>query len=210
MDTPGNQLPPKSSMACSQTTTSESQRLKREKLATERAKILLGCYRKGDATDPEIYVRAIACVLLDYDDWVMVEATHPATGVQATEKFKSWPPNSGEMKAFCEDMAKRAAKYAVYDKLPKPDMTPRLPPPPDTRAGRCANLFIPDTAPHYAAMVERAKNEDPKDWLLVRGGIRIPLDWYPARGGHLSATFKRPIMTEEQLRKLYRKQEAAE
>lgn len=53
----------------------------------------------------------------------MLAATHPRTGIQATENFKAWPPNSGEVKAFCDAMAKEAARYAIYDKLPKPDFT---------------------------------------------------------------------------------------
>lgn len=107
--------------------THELQRLKRERLASERAKLLLGCYRRGDAIDPEIYIRAIALVLAYYDDWVILEATHPRTGIQASEKFKSWPPNSGELKQFCDDMAKREARYAIYDQLPKPNLAPWQP-----------------------------------------------------------------------------------
>lgn len=106
----------------------------REELAAERARLLLGCYRRADAMDPDTYVLAIATVLAVYDEWVILEATHPRTGIQASEKFKSWPPNSGELKQFCDDMSKRAARYAIYDKLPKPNRAPRLPPPARTEA----------------------------------------------------------------------------
>jgi hypothetical protein len=189
--------------------THDLQRLRREKLASKRATLLLGCYRRSDAIDPEIYIRAIACILASYDDWVIVEATHPATGIQATEKFKAWPPNSGELKQFCADMATRAARYAVYDKLPRPDLTPRLPPQPDRRAGRCATLFVPESAPHYAAMVERSKAGDPKDWCWFAdhpkygAGIKVPFEWYPRRGGTLAPIFRQTAPTDEELRAYY-------
>jgi hypothetical protein len=134
----------------------------------------------------------IAATLLAYDDWIIIEATHPRTGIQFTEQFKSWPPNPGEMKAFCDDMAKRSARYAVYDLLPKPDLTPRPPPVPNTTPGRCANCWVSNDLPHYAAMVEMSKTADPKDWVFFENhpkygsGIRVPFEWYPRRGGTVS------------------------
>lgn len=157
----------------------------------------------------------IAATLLDYDDWVIVEATHPRTGIQFTEKFKSWPPNPGEMKEFCDDMAKRAARYAVYDKLPKPDLIPRLPSPPNTEPGRCANFFVWELDPNYPSMAERSKAADPKDWCFFQGhpiygnGIKVPLEWYPRRGGTLSSIFRQAMPTEEELRERYAPKKSA-
>lgn len=156
---------------------------------------------------------AIACGLAAYDEWVIVEATHPRTGIQATPNFKAWPPNSGEMKEFCDAMAKKAARYAVYDTLPKPDLVPRIPPPPDTRQGRCANLFVPETSPHYAAMLALIQDADPKDWRFFSGhptygnGVKVPLDWLPTRGGALRSTFRQAIPSMDELRKRYAPQE---
>jgi hypothetical protein len=111
----------------------------KQRLAVDRARLLLGCYRRIDAQDPDTYVTAIAETLTHYDDWIIAQATHPWTGIQRTEKFKAWPPNSGELADFCDDLKKRAARYAYYDTLPKPDVVwhppatnaPRLPPPID-------------------------------------------------------------------------------
>ncbi len=108
----------------------------REELAVERARLLFGSYRKTDANDPDTYVAMIAATLASYQEWVILEATHPRTGIQFTDKFKTWPPNPGELKEFCDDLSKRAARYAIYDKLPKPNvapwqpasLAPRLPP----------------------------------------------------------------------------------
>jgi len=199
---------------CLQTSMPELPRLRREKLATERVKILLGCYRRSDAIDPEIYIASNACILAGYDDWVIVEATHPRTGIQATEKFKSWPPNSGELKDFCEVMAKQAARYAVYEQLPKPNFTPRAPPLPDDRPGRCANLFVSENVPAYAAMVELSKTADPKDWCWFTdhpkhgSGIKVPFEWYPKRGGTLVSTFRQAVPTDAELRALYASRKA--
>jgi hypothetical protein len=112
-------------------------------LAAARARLLFGCYRRSDAHDPDTYVLATAEILTHYEDWVIVQATHPWTGIQRAGNFKWVPPNPGELADFCDDIAKRAARYAYYDTLPKPDVVwhppepnaPRLPPPID-REGR--------------------------------------------------------------------------
>lgn len=135
----------------------------KQKLAAERARLLLGCYRRIDAMDPDTWVLAIALVLSAYEDWVILEATHPRTGIQATEKFKSWPPNSGELKHFCDDMARRALRYAIYEKLPKPNLPPADPAPVPPRSDR---MSVEDLARRHegAAWADRilaAKNKRP-------------------------------------------------
>ena len=148
-------------------------------MAGERATLLLGCYRRSDAADPDVYARAIACVLEAYDDWIIREATHPRTGIQATEKFKAWPPNVGELKEFCDVMAE-SAKYAVHDHLPKPNLLPRIPPPIDSTPGRRANLLVTERSASYGYMLQRAQHpdSDPVDWIMVPGGIKVPLHWW--------------------------------
>lgn len=74
-------------------------------------------------------MQAITLVLAAYDGSVICEATHPRTGIQATDKFKSWPPNSGELKEFCDGLVARNARHELYMTLPKPNLAPRLPPP---------------------------------------------------------------------------------
>lgn len=49
--------------------------------AAERARLLLGCYRKGDANDPDIYVAAITATLGRYPQDVIRSVTHPASGL---------------------------------------------------------------------------------------------------------------------------------
>jgi hypothetical protein len=50
-------------------------------------------------------------------------------------------------------------------------------PPPLPFAGR-ANLRVPEGAPNYADMVERATTADPADWKWYDGGIMVPVSWY--------------------------------
>lgn len=68
--------------------------------AVERAEVLFGCYRKGDANDPETYVAAIAAVLADYPAETIRFVTDPRTGIPSRV---SWMPTVGEVKRACED-----------------------------------------------------------------------------------------------------------
>lgn len=67
--------------------------------AASRAKILLGCYRTGDANDPETYVAAITAILTRYPEEVITVVTHPATGLPSK---KGWLPTVKEVRDECE------------------------------------------------------------------------------------------------------------
>lgn len=67
--------------------------------AAERAKLLLGCYRTGEANDPVTYVAAITAVLARYPEHVITTVTHPATGLP---KKSSWLPTIKEVFDACE------------------------------------------------------------------------------------------------------------
>lgn len=64
-----------------------------------RAKILLGCYRTGEANDPETYVAAITAILARYPQDVITAVTHPATGLPSK---KSWLPTVKEVVDACD------------------------------------------------------------------------------------------------------------
>jgi len=66
--------------------------------AAERARLLLGCYRTGDANDPDTYVAAITAILARYPEQVITEVTHPATGLPSK---KSWLPTVKEVADAC-------------------------------------------------------------------------------------------------------------
>ena len=79
---------------------SMAQQARRNEYAAERARLLLGCYRTGDANDPETYVAAIAAVLAQYSEGIVTQVTHPVTGLPSA---KSWLPTVKEVHDACEE-----------------------------------------------------------------------------------------------------------
>lgn len=80
--------------------------------AATRALMLLGCYRKGDAEDPDTYATAVAAVLSQYPADVVQRVTDPRTGIAGRSKFL---PTVSEVREACEAAsaaADRAAKRA--------------------------------------------------------------------------------------------------
>lgn len=106
----------------------------RAQYATVRAKLLIGCYRKGEANDPDLYVSAVAAVLTLYEPEIIRQATDPRIGIQTVEKFVAFMPNAGELKAFCEALAARQARIAGYQSLPPARPVVRRPMPPSDPA----------------------------------------------------------------------------
>lgn len=76
--------------------------------AAERARLLLGCYRTGDANDPETYVAAITAILARYPENIITEVTHPATGLP---KKKGWLPTVKEVFDACEAAIEFSANH---------------------------------------------------------------------------------------------------
>jgi hypothetical protein len=68
--------------------------------AAERARTLFGCYRKGDANDPETYTAAITAILAEYSPEVIQRVTDPRTGIARTNK---WMPNPAEVAEACDE-----------------------------------------------------------------------------------------------------------
>lgn len=77
--------------------------------AAERARLLLGCYRRGDANDPDTYVAAITATLARYPQEVIKAVTHPATGLPIKQDFL---PTVREVYLACEaiEIPQREAK----------------------------------------------------------------------------------------------------
>src|SRR5882672_12913102 len=88
------------------------------KFATMRAAILVGCFRKADAGDPEIYTAAVVAVLSRYPVEVAAAVTEPATGLPSRLK---WLPSIAEITEACEDrMPGVAPAYHAPVMLPPP------------------------------------------------------------------------------------------
>lgn len=79
-------------------------------VASRRSAILLGCYRKGDAEEPEIYAAAVASVLATYPQEIAYRVTDPRTGLAGRSQ---WLPTVAEVRAACEaEMAPTRAAEA--------------------------------------------------------------------------------------------------
>jgi hypothetical protein len=62
---------------------------------------LFGCFRRGDANDPEVYVAAISAMLAQYPDWVVTKVTDPMRGIPSEMDFL---PTVKEVKEACEKL----------------------------------------------------------------------------------------------------------
>lgn len=70
-----------------------------EQFALEKAGLMFGCYRKGDANNPEIYTAAIAATLAEFSPEVIEFIADPRTGLPAKCKFL---PTVAEVREACE------------------------------------------------------------------------------------------------------------
>jgi hypothetical protein len=82
----------------SQASPSQSQMSLRD-YAIKRAKILVGCFRKSDANDPEIYAAAVVAVLVRWPVDVITSVTEPATGLPSKCQ---WLPSIAEITEACQ------------------------------------------------------------------------------------------------------------
>ncbi len=70
-----------------------------KRVASERAAILLGCYRRDEVSDPEIFTRGVVAVLMDYPEEIVRRITDPRGGIPSRLK---WLPTIAEVKEACE------------------------------------------------------------------------------------------------------------
>jgi hypothetical protein len=68
--------------------------------AASRAGLMFACYRKAEASDPEIYAAAVAAVLNDYPTEVIDYITDPRTGLPSKSQ---WLPSVFEVRRACEE-----------------------------------------------------------------------------------------------------------
>lgn len=150
--------------------------------AVERARVLFGSYRRGDANDPDAYVAAIAAVLSTFDSELIREVTDPRTGISTTEKFCSFMPNAGELKRYCEDLAARRARLERLGSLDVPTRAQVFLPPRQPQPGDRANVFVPADNKHYPKLLEWSKSADPLLFKFEhRPGIWVNYDIWEKR-----------------------------
>ncbi len=162
--------------------------------AAQRATVLFGSYRRGDANDPDAYVAAIAAVLSRFDTEVIREVTDPRDGIAATEKFATFMPNAGELKIYCDAVAARKYRMERMRELPPVVPVSQRLAAPDRPAGRLANVFVPMGHPRYNALTDWSQTADDSLWYfgkssdnrdgiwVARGILETPLSKHIARG----------------------------
>lgn len=92
--------------------------------AAERAKLLLGCYRTGDANDPNTYVAAITAVLSRYPERVVIDVTNPKNAASLPNQ-KTWLPSVKEVFDACEAAIAPIRQNELHLKLIKEQLEMR-------------------------------------------------------------------------------------
>lgn len=149
-------------------------------MAAQRAAILFGCYRRGDANDPDTYCAAVAATLSRFSAAVVEYVTDPRTGIPGSIQ---WLPSVAEVRAACVERASYLARLADLERR-FAHRKPVLALPLDrNRPGRRANVFVPAGTPLYERACKIAATADPADWKQDpegRAGIWIALHvWEP-------------------------------
>lgn len=139
---------------------------------------LFSAYRANDFADAEGFFVQAASVLSEFPEDIVLYVTSPMTGLQRRSK---WPPTISEILEACEDhqdfLRKQAARKPAMQRVEPPSTLSRPP-------GYLANIFVPDTHPRYAKLVEWTKTAEPKFWSFEpssdgRPGVRVPNNvWY--------------------------------
>lgn len=81
--------------------------------AKKGAARLLGCYRTGDANDPEVYISGVVAVLSRFSIEIIRDVTEPAMGLPSK---LNWLPTLAEIRKECEILEGRAARRVYLDK----------------------------------------------------------------------------------------------
>lgn len=169
---------------------------------------MFGCYRRGEANDPDTYVGAITMVLAHYSAAVVKAVTDPYAGLPSQKKDNGYTglPDVADVKAACESEAARLERMKTYQQMPRTSFR-RLSPP--TRGpGAFATVLVKPDSPQFETFRERAAHTgtDGTEWRWddVTGGIWVAFSWFDGRGlpkpaktiGELTAEFVECVSRE--------------
>lgn len=91
--------------------------------ATWRSTRMIGCFRKGDANDPKIWLTAVIGTLVCYPIEVIREVTDPVVGMPS--RFK-WLPTIAEVREECETIVTRRTRALVQSARVTRQLTERI------------------------------------------------------------------------------------
>ena len=73
-------------------------------MAAQRAELLICCYRKDDAANPEIFASALVAIFCGYPESIVRKVSDPRTGIPGKQK---WFPSIAEIRHECEVEAQK-------------------------------------------------------------------------------------------------------
>lgn len=154
--------------------------------ALERVNILLGCYRRGEAENPDIYVAAVAAVLSRFPEEVVRKVTDPVRGLPAKSK---WLPSVAEVRAACDEEMSPVYRQQErerragdsFNRLEAPTVSP------EDRARIVEQHWEQGARPTMAAKVEARPKETPEDTLARLSAPDSPIKAPVVVGSELAA-----------------------
>jgi hypothetical protein len=75
--------------------------------------VLIGCYRKGEAADAQVYATAVCAVLSRYPEEVVLRVTDPVVGLPGRV---NWLPTIAEVRHACEELVLPLREAALREK----------------------------------------------------------------------------------------------
>lgn len=175
--------------------------------AAERARLLLGCYRTGEANDPETYVAAITAVLSRYPEQVITSVTHPVSGLPSSIK---WLPSVTEVREECERAVlpiasnlARQKRIAEQMALRRQEDEERAEPRPSyaelkAKHGETWGIGADQSAPMDPAIAERAERRKQRAMLDEYAALGIAPQ-YTSMGDLISPSLAKQIAGTREL-----------
>lgn len=150
-----------------------------KELAISRARILLGCYRKGDCEDPEVYYSAVVAQFMRYPGQSVVAVTDPVAGLPSRQKFL---PTVAEVAEALEAVTPRQRHAGRASAEYQPGGWAQLAPP------------LPDS--------QETRDKAIADWEAQREAVRLAGRAAEASRvcGLAADEPARPVLTAEQVR----------
>jgi hypothetical protein len=149
---------------------------------------MFGCYRKGDANDPDIYCAAVAAVLSRYSPAVVVYVTDPRTGLPGVVK---WLPAVAEVKEACIERESYLNRLADFERRFANREVVKVTALPGAKKqpGHRANVRILKASPQYARLLEWTKTADLADWKIdTEAELWVSLDAIHSQPARARAT----------------------
>lgn len=106
------------------------------RIAAERARLLIGCYRRDEVADAEVFARALIAIFCEFSESVVRFVSDPRTGIPGQSK---WFPTIAEVRHECITRQRKLDEAAAWHAR-EAERAKMLPAPPRDRAAEVARL----------------------------------------------------------------------